>query len=139
MDNYLSSYLTGVTNMASACSKGIGPSFIEVDCFKKKNYKLEFYKLYEIKDDVIDLEIVDYSLEDILLFWLKDKELVSNLLYLIRFKIGEPLVVYTNKNNKILDLISRESGGVSMFYMAEDIYFVEFKNYMVCFTLGNNE
>ena len=125
--------------MASACSKGIGPSFIEVDCFKKKNYKKEFYKLYEIKDDVIDLEISDYSLEDILLSWLKDKELVLNLLYLMEFKIGEPLAVYTNKDSKILDLISRESGGVSMFYMAEDIYFVEFKNYMVCFTLGNNE
>ena len=137
----LSSYLTGLTNLASSISKEIGPSFIDVDCMDKDNYEEAFAKRYNISKDLIELKEEDMSLEQILKAWLgeSNKELIESLLYWIEFKVGKSIKVYTEKNNKLIDALSRCEGGISMFYIVDDIYFVEFDEYMVCFSLGNNE
>ena len=141
MQHSLSSYLTGLTNMASSMSKNIGPSFIEVDCMNKKSFKEEFAKYYEISLDLVDLEEDNKSLEQVFGIWLgrNDKNLVDSLLYWIRLELGKDVKVYKIKNDKLLDALSRCSGGISMFYNVEDIYFVSFDKYMVCFSMGNNE
>ncbi|MEE3342723.1 MAG: hypothetical protein VZS44_01375 [Bacilli bacterium] len=141
MQQNISSYLTGLTNLASSISSYIGPSFIEVDCMYKKDYKKSFANKYKIKEELIELEETNKTLEQILASWLgtDEKKLLESLLYWINLEIGNPIKVYTIKNNKLLDSLGRCDGGISMFYLMDDMFFVEFKKYMVCFTMGNNE
>ena len=44
----ISSYITGLTNLASYYSEEIGPSYIEADCFDLKNYKDDFSKYHKV-------------------------------------------------------------------------------------------
>lgn len=138
----ISSYLSGLTNMASACSTEIGPSFIEADSFDKEDFKKEFAKYFEIKEEIITPVIYEETLENILSQWIgkNNKSIVENLMYLIETAVGEPINVYTIKDESNLkEKMGRESGGVSQFYFVEDVIFAEFEKSMVCFSIGNNE
>lgn len=137
----ISSYLSGLTNMASACSTEIGPSFIEADSFDKKDFEKEFAKYYEIEEN-IELVSNNEKLEIILTQWIgkNNKAIVDNLMYLIESEVGSPIKVYTLKDERIIkEKMGRESGGISQFYFVEDVIFVEFEKSMVCFSIGNNE
>lgn len=140
MQTNKSSYLTGLANMASSLSKEIGPSYIEVDCFDKKNYQKEFQEYYEIKEN-IELIETNLKLENILSFWLgKDRNIIESLIHWTSCAIGNPIKVYKLENeNKILNKLSRSEGGLGPFYTTEEIYFIEFKNDMTCFMIGNDE
>ena len=140
MHQSLSSYFSGLANMASSVSKEIGPSFIEVDCMYKNGYKKAFAKQYRISEDLIELTKEDITLEQLLSEWLgkSNKLLIESLLYWIEFQIGKPISVY-GTSNELMDSLSRSEGGISMFYITDGIYFVEFDKYMVCFSMGNNE
>ena len=133
-------YITGLTHMASSLSKNIGPSFVEVDCFDKDNYKKEFAKYYEIKEGDIKLVESNLTMREILLEWFGEEEsnITDSLLYWIKRDSGKSLKVYEYTNN-LDELLSRSDGGVSEFYIVEDIYFIEFNEVMMCFILGNNE
>lgn len=133
-------YITGLTNMASSLSKNIGPSFVEVDCFDKDNYKKEFAKYYEIKEGDIKLVESNLTMREILLEWFGEEEsnITDSLLYWIKRDSGKSLKVYEYTNN-LDELLSRSDGGLSQFYIVEDIYFIEFDEVVMCFILGNNE
>lgn len=133
-------YITGLTHMASSLSKNIGPSFVEVDCFDKDNYKKEFAKYYEIKEGDIKLVESNLTMREILLGWFGEEEsnITDSLLYWIKRDSGKSLKVYEYTNN-LDELLSRSDGGVSEFYIVEDIYFIEFDEVVMCFILGNNE
>ena len=139
MEIGLSSYLTGITHLASSLSKNIGPSFIEADCFKKQKYKDDFSKYYEVPKEKIKVKETDKTIQDIFEIWLwKDSKLIDNMLYLINYELGSPSKVY-EINKEVINALSRSDGGISSFYTAEEGYFIEFEKYMVCFTIGNNE
>ena len=133
-------YITGLTNMATSLSKNIGPSYVVVDCFDKDNYKKEFAKYYEIKEGDIKLVESNLTMREILLEWFGEEEsnITDSLLYWIKRDSGKSLKVYEYTNN-LDELLSRSDGGVSEFYIVEDIYFIEFNEVMMCFILGNNE
>ena len=136
----LSSYFTGLTNLASTVAKGKTPSYIEVDCFDKNNFNEEFAKCYKIDKDKIVLEEENTTINDILSGWLNDKEVVDSLQYWIGLKIGKPLKVYKNKEeNNLEELISGYSNSMSPFYITEEVYFVEYNDYILCLMIGNNE
>ena len=138
----ISSYLSGVTNMASACSTEIGPSFIEAISFDLKDYKKEFAKFYKIPESEMNLITSELSLKDILRAWIgkNNERIVDNVLYLTERIVGEPNSIYTiDESSKIKEYLGRESGGISEFYFVEDIIFVEFNESMVSFIIGNNE
>lgn len=139
MNQNLTSYLTGLTNLASSISKNIGPSYMESDCFKKENYIKEFSKYYGIDEQDILLKKYNITLEEFFKTYLgPNKLLLDSLIYWIEYTLGTPQNIYT-ANDKLLELISRNNKGISPFYTLEDIIYVEFKKYIVCFMIGNNE
>lgn len=140
LDVKKSLYVTGLTNMASSLSKNIGLSYVEVDCFDKDNYKKEFSKYYEIKEDDVKLVESNLTMKDVLLAWFGKEEsnITDSLLYWIERDSGKSIKVYEYTNN-LHELLSRSDGGLSEFYFVEDIYFIEFDKVIMCFILGNNE
>ena len=140
--NTMSLYLSGVTNMASLCTPGANPSFIEADCFEKGSHLKEFAKYYEIPQDAVAFRKSRNSLRTILGGWLFDTEgkVTDNLLILIEQNLGKVLCVYEPRDNsKLCSCLSRCEGGISPFYFAEDIMLAEFEKYAVFFSIGNNE
>ena len=130
---YLSGYLEGLLNMASSLSDYIGPSYIKVDCYNKKDFKEEFCKNYEIKEfNMIKKEEKLYSP---LFNWLNDKKLVESIIYWFEIHVhGEKQVYYPDESLiNILDDKRKD------FYSLDDMFFVETKKYIFVFLLGNNE
>ena len=136
IEKKISAYLTGITHMASAVNGS--PSFIEANCYKLKNFTEEFSKDYKIPKNKIKLTISNKNINDIFKNWLNNNEkLINSMLHLIKCEIGNPVKIY--EANKITDFLSRCEGGISSFYFAEEVYFIEYEKYMVCFMIGNNE
>ena len=136
----LGSYVSGLTNMASSMSLDIGPSFVEADCFDLDNYLEDFLKYYEIKDNNIKLVESNSSLKDIFYeFFGENKKIISSLTYWIELHFGKYEHIYTVEEAKLYEYLSRSDGGVSSFYIVEDLYFVEFSDKVLCFMIGNNE
>ena len=137
---YCSSYITGLTHMASYCSKQIGPSFVIADCFEKSNYIKEFSNVYDISEESIEFANSKFTLEELLKTWFGDDEIVQGLIYWIKFKAGNPKkVLEISENCNICDILSSSSGGNTPFYTLENIYFVEFEKMVICFMIGDNE
>ncbi len=127
---YLSGYLEGLLNMASALSKSIRPSYIKVDCYEKKSFKKELCKFYDIKN--IKLVESNETLESTLLCWLDDKELVDIFMYWFNIKTSGNEKVYITEERYKLDTKLD-------FYSLDDVIFVEKRKYIFVFLLGNNE
>ncbi len=114
---YLSSYISGLTSLASSLSKNIGPSFVVTRYYKKNELKIKKS---------------NKTLKDYLKAWFQDSKIEESLYYWITLKVGEPIQVYTVEEDSFpKDEIP--------FYFLEDLFFVEFKDLTVCFLLGNNE
>ena len=131
---YYGGYLEGLLNMASSESKYIGPSYIKVDCYKKKEFKQNFCKFYKIKEELKLIETND-SLDTTLLTWLGSKEIVENVCYWISIKNPGDKKVYKSEE-KIVTLLDNQQKD---FYSLEDLFFLETKEYIYVFLLGNNE
>ena len=141
IDKNLSGYFSGLTDMASSCSKEIGLSYINTIVFKLNNYKESFSKYYKVPITSIDLIKSDITLNKLFEIWLgKDKNLIESLIYYIEHDVGTPKAIYKVKeDNNLIELLSGYNNGISGFYIVEDIYFVEYEKVIVCFILGNNE
>ena len=135
MEIYYSSYLEGILNMASSLSNNIGPSYIKVDCYKKKSFRKEFCKFYEIEDQDLKYIESNKTLDSALLDWLQDKKIVESIMYWFNIKLqGEKKVFLPNENIiNILDTKQKD------FYSLDDLFFVECRQYIFVFLLGNNE
>ena len=131
-----SSYVSGLVNMASSCSKQIGLSYVDADCFELKDYKKEFSKIYEINENELILEDLNLSFGEFLtnLFG-ENKDLIEGLIHWINFNIGKPNKLLTLKDNNILDKLSKDSP----FYFIEDIFFIECEKIVICLLIGNDE
>lgn len=131
-------YINGLVDMAASVSSKIGRSYIRAISLDKKKYLKEFAESIKYKDDIVLKEVEDKKLIDILNDWLGDEHLLAtNLNYYITSSIGEEKKIYKPKDEKLIEKLSCRSWGY--FYFYEDIYFVEFKDYMICFMVGNNE
>ena len=130
----MNDYLTGLFHLASSLSTNMGPSYINVDIFKKRIFEKEFKKHYKviIKDELVEDNI---NLKDLLNYLFNDDKIEDSLLYWIYLYLDKEKKIYTLKeNSKVLDNI-KNSG----FYTTEDVYFIEFNDNIVCLLLGNNE
>ncbi len=139
---YLSSYIAGLTHMASSCSKTIGPSYVDADCFSVGNYKEEFAKAYNISISEIKLVELKESFREVLieLFGNDTYRLIDGLEHWIHMKAGEPVKLYRIDNEcKLPELLSGYNGGNGAFFFMEDIYFFEFEKMTICFMIGNDE
>lgn len=134
-------YISGLVNMASSVSKTISKSYLQADCFEKKNYKESFLTMYEIPEDIFHLEEYKKSLETLLKELLgNDKNLIEGLLHWINLESGPVEKIYTvSENTKALELMGAETGGYGPFYFVEDLYFIETDRLVICLLLGNDE
>ena len=119
-NDYIEGYLKGLMHISSSISKNIGPSYIEVYCYDKK----DLIEKYSISPTAL-------SLENKLKEWLQDKQLIENLLYWINNLLNEELKIY--------DVINEIDINYTPFTFIEDSFVLETKNYMILFILGNNE
>ncbi len=136
-----SSYLSGLFNMASSISKRIGPSYIQVDCFEKKNYQKKFIEMYEIPKEDFELEEYNKSLEKLLTDILgTSKDLIEGLLHWFKISSGTVKSIYTvPENSSITSYIGAEFNGYGPFFFCEDVYFIETDRMVVCLLIGNDE
>lgn len=137
----IGSYITGLTHMASSLSPGRNPSFVEADCFDLKSFPKDFAKWYRISEKLLELSPMERSLKELLGEWINDRgEVLDALLYHMQCCLGEPVALYEPVHfRKLTDTLSTSDGGLSAFYTMEDICFVEYKKYMLCLMIGNNE
>ena len=121
--------------MASSISKNIGPSLVDSVCFDKKDFENEFKKFYELKSN-IKLKLEKENYEEKLMSWFDDKKIVESIIYLTKINSNEKVYI---ANKEIIEELSGYSRGVSGFYTVEDIFFIEEKDEIIVFILGNNE
>lgn len=133
--NYLSSYLEGVLNMSSSISKSIGYSYVKVDGYLKESFQEEFKKFYHLKEDVRLIETTN-SFEATLLDWFQNEDkIVESIHYWFHLKTKEEPKVFLT-DIKLRDILDKKRMD---FYSLEDLFFIECKNYIFVFLLGNNE
>ena len=134
-------YISGLMNMASSCSKTIGCSYIQADCFEKSNYRKKFATMYEIPEDIFHLEEYNDSLENLLIELLgNDKRLIDGLIHWLHMEAGDVGKIYTvPEDTKVLELIGAESGGYGPFYFCDNLFFIETDRMVVCLLIGNDE
>lgn len=136
----LSNYLSGIMNLASSLSTWIGPSYIEVECYKKENAQSNLIKEHNLPKEEYEFIELETSFEDLLKEILgEDIKLIESINYWIAFHIGFPIKISTPKDRKIIHQLGRSEGEDSPFYIVDDLYWIEFKDYMVLFIIGNNE
>lgn len=137
---YISSYLSGVMNLASSMSTWIGPSYIEVECYEKENALSNLVKDYHLPKEEYKMEEINENLKDLLKDLLGDNpKLLESVYYWITLHIGEAVKIKTPKERKIIDKLGNSEGGNSPFYIVDDLYLIEFQEYVVFFIIGNNE
>ena len=131
MDNYqLISYTKGLMNLASSLSKNIGPSYVTVKYFTKK----EFENLVNRKK--INIYDSNMTLKDILNAWFNDDKIVEALIYWLEIHLDEPTNIYQSNSDFHDTLMEQE---MTPFSFIEDVYLVEYKNFIMCLIMGNNE
>ncbi len=136
----LSYYLSGMMNLASSLSTWIGPSYIEVECYEKEQALSNLIKDYHLPKEEYKMEEVKESFKDLLKELLgDDKKLIESIDYWINFNIGEPIKIKTPTNRQIIDKLGRSEGGNSPFYIVDNLYWIEFQEYILFFIIGNNE
>lgn len=132
----MSCYIEGLCNMASSMSKSIGPSYIKVNCYDKKDLKEKFTKDYKITPEDLKLTNTNQSLTTTLLDWFYDEpKIVESLTYWIDLYYRGEKKVYL-ADEKLFHKIQEKQKD---FYILDDLFFMEYKDIMIVFLLGNNE
>lgn len=136
-----SMYISGLVNMASSCSKKIGLSYMDAECYDVNKFKETFADIYKIDVNNFKLHIIDNSLEQLFIsIFGEDDKLISGLLHWINFYVGSYKNIYTvDEGCNVFDLLSCSEGGIGPFYFLEDLFFVEFEKVVICFMVGNDE
>ena len=132
----LGSYLEGLLNMASSLSKNIGPSYVKVDCYIKEDFKEQLSKYYKVPIDKINLIKTNETLEYALSNWFgNETKIIESITYWFNLKVKGAKVIYHSEEElkNILDNKQMD------FYCLDDLFFVESKEYIFVFQLGNNE
>ena len=136
----LSNYLSGIMNLASSLSTWIGPSYIEVECYQKEQALSNLIKEYHLPKEEYEMIEVNIAFKELLKELLGDEErLLESINYWISFYMGESIKIRRPKNRKLIDRLGRSEGGNSPFYIVDDVYEIEFQEYMAFFIIGNNE
>lgn len=112
-------YLEGIMNMSSSLSDYIGPSYINVECYDKKEFKR-------------DISPTSLSLEEKLREWFCNEEkMIESIIYWINLKI--------EGKKKILNLEEKININTTLFSFIEDSFILATEKYIILFILGNNE
>ncbi len=120
-------------------AKTLGPSFIDATCFEKKEFPNNFSNFFEIKKEVI-LKETKKNLPQILNRWLGKNKRTTNIINQIEAKLGKEEKIYiSSKESNLEYYLAGEGKGLSGCFFIDELYFIEYKDYIVCLILGNNE
>ncbi len=139
---YASNYISGLTHMASSCSKYLGPSYVDANCFSKKDFKEEFAKFYNVNINEIKLVEINKSFREVLtgIFGEDVQRLIDGLEHWIHMEAGDPVKLYhIDDESNLAEQLSGCNRGRGAFYFMEDIFFFEFEKMVICFMIGNDE
>ena len=138
----VNAYLSGLFDMASSLSEWIGRSYIEVYCFDPDDWRAAFAQHFALQTEDVQFEASEKTMRQMLVQWLGGAEpaLTDSLMYHIHSQIGDPIAVWqTPQDSRLPGKLSWSQGGESPFYTAEDLFFVQFPQMVVCIMAGNNE
>lgn len=128
--------------MASSVSEWIGRSYIEVYCFDLDGFRAEFAHMFALREEDVQLVPSGKTLRQMLVQWLGGDRpaLTDSLVYHMQRALGEAGAVWEPpEDSGLADKLGWSEGGKSPFYIAEDLFFAQFPQTVVCFVLGNNE
>ena len=135
-------YIRGLTRMASACAEGIGPSYMQADCFDLDTWREDFVRDYGLPAGAAVWIPTEETLMQVLMAWMGEArpKVAWNLIHLLGFRAGTPRRVFrVSEDSPLPGLLSWSDGGKGPFYTFEDICVAEFDGMAVCFMLGNDE
>ena len=131
-------YLRGIMNMASSVSKSIGPSYIEVECYDKNDFVEKFKKNYKVVINLEELEKTDNNLKKVIGNWFYNEEKIAESIdYWFNLRLDQIENIYIPSVDIINEIENNKVN--SYFYIIEDLIFIEQKDKIIVFILGNNE
>ena len=122
-------YLNDVFKKLTEESTIIGPSYIDIVCFKKDNFNKYFSKFYKIKEEQIKKKKLKESINDILQYSY-NKETIDYINNIFNDKFGK---IYNIYSEEYIELSN------TPFYFIEDVYLIEFDKVIISLIIGNNE
>ena len=138
----LRGYLNGITELASQCSEWVGRSTVSVDVYTPEDFLERFRKNYRIRKPVTPVESPE-TFKQTLVQWLgaTPYRLCDHVVGIIEYELGKAKRVLRAADEKTLidELSACEHSGFGAYYFTEDVFFVEFEDYMLVFLMGNNE
>ena len=135
-------YLAGLLDMASSQSEWIGRSYMESYCFDADDWRAEFARTFALREEDVQLLPSDQTLRQLLVQWLggAQPKLTDSLLYYMQRCLGEAQAVWVlPQDSRLASKLGWSEDGKSPFYIAEDLFFAQFPQTVVCFVMGNNE
>ena len=137
----LINYISGLTNMASSCSKKIGPSYVEAECYNLTDEKKYFAQHHEIKVKDMTKTELNITLKELLIniFGNDIPKLIEGLLHWINIEAGPCLKIETIENMKLIDSLGLSEKGTTPFYILDEIYIIKCKKMVIYLLIGNDE
>ena len=124
--------------MASSVSKSIGPSYVEVECYDKDKFVEGFKKNYQVKINIDKLEKKDNNLKNVIGNWFYNEDNIAESIdYWFNLHLDDIQNIYVPSVEIINEI--EENKVNSYFYIIEDLIFIELKDKIIIFILGNNE
>lgn len=133
-------YVSGLVKMASTGSKNLGLSYVDAYCFDKKDYLKEFSSFFEIEE--IELEKSNLTDKELFNNLFDDNKKTDSLVHWLNILDGncnEIKILKEEYFSKAIESLSNYSGGLTMFYNVEDVYFLEYKSLTIVLIIGNDE
>ena len=144
-NRYLNGYLQGLADAASIASVNMGYSGINTFCFEKDSYAEDLAAIRRecgCKDKVIELYTSDLSPKEEMAQLLdNEKQAISrDIMWALSRAVGDALrVLRFEDESDEKEIASGYETGWGGFYFVEDLFFIEFEDYMVLFVIGNDE
>ena len=130
-------YVSGLVKMASTGSKYLGPSYVDAYCFDNKDYKKDFSSFFKIGD--IKLEETTITDKDLFTKLFENEKVVESLIHWLNILDGKYTKIYSLEDESTIDSLSGFSGGLTMFYTVEEVYFLEYNSITIVLIVGNDE
>jgi len=129
-NRYLNGYIQGLADAAAIASDNLTFSGINTFCFDKDSFTEDYARLRRecgAGDSNVELITGDLTPEQELsdLLDSEDRSFSSNIMWSLSRAAGRPERVY--------------SYGWGGFYFVEDMFFIEFEEYVILFVVGNDE
>jgi len=144
-NRYLNGYIQGLADAAAIASDNLTFSGINTFCFDKDSFTEDYARLRRecgAGDSNVELITGDLTPEQELsdLLDSEDRSFSSNIMWSLSRAAGRPeRVLRFEDEPEEKEAASGYSYGWGGFYFVEDMFFIEFEEYVILFVVGNDE